>query len=62
MVESLNCSNLLFLRNSERKTAAHFSWNCSKGISGEKLGQDRRVRGAATQSGTDQGDDGRQSD
>ncbi|RWA68814.1 MAG: hypothetical protein EOQ30_21370 [Mesorhizobium sp.] len=27
--ETPNCSNYLFLRNSGRKTVAHFSWNCS---------------------------------
>ncbi|TGU88731.1 hypothetical protein EN794_047340 [Mesorhizobium sp. M00.F.Ca.ET.151.01.1.1] len=27
--ESPNGSNSLFLRNSERKTVSHFSWNCS---------------------------------
>ncbi|TGP24104.1 hypothetical protein EN827_11675 [Mesorhizobium sp. M1D.F.Ca.ET.184.01.1.1] len=29
LIESPNSSNYLFLGNSKRKTAAHFSWNCS---------------------------------
>ncbi|TIV71922.1 MAG: hypothetical protein E5V89_07795 [Mesorhizobium sp.] len=28
-IESPNRSKYLFLRNSERKTVTHFSWNCS---------------------------------
>ncbi|TAU52226.1 hypothetical protein ELI43_05070 [Rhizobium leguminosarum] len=30
LTEAQNRSSLLFLRNSERKTASHFSWNCSR--------------------------------
>ncbi|RVC33081.1 hypothetical protein EN781_33650, partial [Mesorhizobium sp. M4A.F.Ca.ET.090.04.2.1] len=30
-MESPNRSNYLLLRNSGRKTATHFSWNCSSG-------------------------------
>ncbi|TGP18128.1 hypothetical protein EN827_30045 [Mesorhizobium sp. M1D.F.Ca.ET.184.01.1.1] len=29
-IESPNRSKYLFLRNSERKTVTHFSWNCSR--------------------------------
>ncbi|TBZ73821.1 hypothetical protein E0H56_24760 [Rhizobium leguminosarum bv. viciae] len=28
-IEAQSRSNFLFLRNSARKTASHFSWNCS---------------------------------
>ncbi|NKJ96792.1 hypothetical protein GFM14_35690 [Rhizobium leguminosarum bv. viciae] len=29
LIEAQNRSNFLFLRNSGRKTASHFSWSCS---------------------------------
>ncbi|TIV66806.1 MAG: hypothetical protein E5V89_25360 [Mesorhizobium sp.] len=30
LAKSLDCSNYLFFRNCERKTATHCSWNCSR--------------------------------
>ncbi|TAX44242.1 hypothetical protein ELH99_32885 (plasmid) [Rhizobium leguminosarum] len=35
--EAQNRSNFLFLRNSGRKTASHFSWNCSTGRREEQV-------------------------
>ncbi|TAU23513.1 hypothetical protein ELH75_22650 [Rhizobium leguminosarum] len=34
LTEAQDGSRLLFLRNSGRKTASHFSWNCSRGKGG----------------------------
>ncbi len=36
-MEAQNRSNFLFLRNSGRKTASHFSWNCSRGRREEQV-------------------------
>jgi len=37
LTEAQNRSILLFLRNSERKTGLHFSWNCSRRTSCTEL-------------------------